>query len=54
MLQLTLCISANAAIFLVINQGSRLAEMPMRGVGRPHNIRVALQELAEVSPLLQD
>src|SRR5262249_51882357 len=43
-----------AAIFLVINQGCELAEMPMRGKGSPHKVRVTLQDLAEVSQLRQD
>ena len=43
-----------AAICLVINQGCQLAEMPMRGKGSSHEVRVALQDFAEVSQLRQD
>ena len=33
---------------------TRLAEMSVRGNGRPHDVRVALLDLAEVSQLRQD
>src|SRR5262249_27997102 len=39
---------------LVINQGSRLAQLPVRGIGRPYHLRLALQDLAAVSQLRQD
>jgi hypothetical protein len=41
-------------VFLVINQGPRLAQMPLRGNVSSHEVRVALQDVAEVSQLRQD
>jgi hypothetical protein len=48
-----LCLSVVIIIAMVLNQGCQLAEMPMRGKGSSHEVRVALQDLAEMSQLRQ-
>jgi len=52
--RITIPINQTAHMNRLWSQGSKLAEMPLRGVGRPHEIRVALQDVAEVSQLRQD